>query len=277
MGKLLPGIRAVIPTLIIALLSILPLDPQALAGQLVIDVSAEATAKKDRVLVKLVVSNRGDEAVINIQAEPLMPSGEASDLVGILDPGGQVEMSLSLEAADEQPGRHLAVIRVRFQDLNEYPFSALAHTYYHRLTDQPSPILLKTDPTGPFKLAGLGKLKIVLANPEPEPAPVLVRVFTPLEMSAQPEKRKLELPGRGEVTTVIRLSNFSGLSGAGYPVLISAEQMVADRHTVKVLPVMVSLVGRPNLFNRTLKYWVAAIGVLVALLIWSQVRRRRRS
>ena len=259
------------------LVLILVLAPPALAGQLVIDVSAEATAAKDKILVKLVVSNRGDETAINLQAEPLMPSGEASDLVEILDAGGQVEMNLSLEAEDERPGRHLAVIRVRFQDLNEYPFSALAHTYYHRLSDQPSPLLLKTDQAGPFKLAGLGKLKIVLANPEPEPAPVLVRVFTPLEMSAQPEKRKLELPGRGEVTTVIRLSNFSGLSGAGYPVLISAEQMVADRHTVKVLPVMVSLVGRPNLFNRTLKYWVAAIGVLVALLIWSQVRRRRRS
>ncbi|MBW2617689.1 MAG: hypothetical protein JRC92_02290 [Deltaproteobacteria bacterium] len=259
------------------LVLILLLASPALAGQLVINVSAEATAKKDRVLVKLVVSNRGDEAAINIQAEPLMPSGETSGLVEILDAGGQVEMSLSLEAAGEQPGRHLAVIRVRFQDLNEYPFSALAHTYYHRLTDQPSPILLKTDQPGPFKLAGLGKLKIVLANPEPEPASVILRVFTPLEMSAHPEERKLKLPGRGEMTAVIRLSNFSGLRGAGYPVLISAEQMAADRHTVKVLAVMVSLVGRPNFFNRTLKYWLAAIGVLVALLIWSQVRRRRRS
>jgi len=259
------------------LVLILFLAPPALAGQLVIDVSTEATAMEDKVLVKLVVANRGDEAAINIQAEPLMPKGEASELVEILDADGQVEMSLSLEAAGEQPGRHLAVIRVRFQDLNEYPFSALAHTYYHRLSDQPSPLLLKTDPAGPFKLAGLGKLKLVLVNPEPEPASVILHVFTPVEMSAHPEERKLELPGRGEVTATIRLSNFSGLSGAGYPVLISAEQTIADQHTVKILPVTVTLVGRPNFFNRTLKYWLAAISVLVVLLIWSQVRRRRRT
>ena len=55
------------------LVLILFLASPAWAGQLVIDVSAEATAVEDKVLVKLVVSNRGDEAAINIQAEPLMP------------------------------------------------------------------------------------------------------------------------------------------------------------------------------------------------------------
>lgn len=246
----------------------------SLAGRLVIDLAAEARIEAGRLLIGLAVTNRGDEAALNLQAESLLPEGGHSGLVKKLEAGQTIRLSFSLPVKDLPSGRHLAVVRVNFQDLNEYPFSALTQAAYHWQDDVSSPLIIEAKP---LKLAGRGRLKILLRNPETQPAEVELRLFTPKELEAKPASLLVKLPGRGQANAEFELANFSGLAGADYPIVVVAEQMLADRHAAKAATVMVSLTGQESFFKRTFYYWLAAAAALAGVFVYLQFRGRRRA
>ncbi len=246
----------------------------ALAGRLVIQVEASAALRDGRLAMNLVVRNQGDEPAFSLQARALAPAGAvASRLVERLDPGRSLELALTWPALALAPGRHAAVARVDFADANDYPFSALAHAYFHQGRDQPSPLAARAETV---ELAGEGELGLVVRNPEPRPFRLEVLAYGPKELDLKPFRQELELAARGQAELAFAVGNFSGLPGAVYPVLVVLNSQVRGLHTAKVVETRVRLRAEANLFSRYLWLWLALLAGLAALLVAMQVRSWRR-
>jgi hypothetical protein len=241
----------------------------------VIQVDSQAAAQDGQVKMSLKVANHGDEAAVNIQAQALATRHQVkSRLVPSLPPGRSVELSLSWPHSQSRRGRFAAVARVGFQDLNQYPFTAMAYAYYSLGPDRPCSLSVRPQAQ---KLAGRKQVQLRLKNPEPKPVPGRLQAFSPREISFKPLAMEITLPGRGEAKTKFELENFSGLKGATYPVLLLWEEAGSDIHTAKVIEIPVTVVEQSNFFKRTMTWWLAVCGFLAALFVFFHLRARRRA
>jgi hypothetical protein len=245
----------------------------ASAGQLVIQVDSQAAVQDGQVRMSLKVANHGDEPAVNIQAQALATRHQVkSRLVASLPPGQIVELNLSWPHSQSGQGRFAAVARVGFQDLNQYPFTAMAYAYYSLGPDRPCALSVRPQPQ---KLAGRKQVQLRLKNPEPKPVPGRLQAFAPREISLKPSAMEITLPGRGEADTRFELENFSSLKGATYPVLFLWEEKGSGIHTAKVIEIPVTVVEQTNFFKRTMSWWLAVCGFLAALFVFFHLRARR--
>lgn len=262
--------------LLLVVLCVLGLAGTAQAGTISLQITTRTMVRQGLLSLELSVLNRGDEAARNLQAEGLGPGqGVRSALVVLLPPGQKAGLRLSWPLPDRARGRHAVAVRVQYQDLNEYPFSALAWGYYWLGRDTASPLAVRAPAV---QLAGSAEAALLLKNPLPRPLKVGVQVFAPQELSARAEPPALELPARGQGRVVVRLRNFSGLPGGRYQVLVLLGSRQEGLASVKAVPLMVSLVAEPGFWRRTRWWW--ALGALALLLAaglgWWLARRRPR-
>ncbi len=245
------------------------------AGRLVIQVSTRAYLQAGRVQVVLTVVNRGDETAREVQAHLLYPPGEAaSRRAAQLPPGGEEDLVLSWPAPAGPPGRYATVVRVDFSDRNQYPFSTLAHALYVVGRDRPGPLAVRA---APVRLEGESAAwSLSVSNPSPQPFQGGVHLFCPRELSLRPRHLSLRLPPRGRRTLTAELTNFSALTGAGYPLVAVVEGRVAGRQVSTVVTSRVTLAPRQGFFRRTLVWWLAGAGLLTVLWLALAVRGRRR-
>jgi len=247
----------------------------AWAGRLVMDVAAQVQFRPDKLEVRLEVTNRGDEPATDVQAEVLGQDRPVrSALLARLSPGQRAPLSLDLPRPQAGPGRYAAVVRVIFHDLNRRPFSALAQAYYHLGQDQASQLIVKA---APLNLADRKRVVLKLINTEALPLTVRARVMTPRELSASQIRGPVVL-GPSQVRDVsFDLWNLGGLADSAYPLLVALEHDQAGLHTVKMVKLKVRLVKKVNFIRRRLGWWLAAIGLALSLLVYAQIRARRRS
>ncbi len=260
--------------LFLALTVLIRAAAPALAGGLVIEVTARAVVDGPRVKAAITVTNKGDEPVLNVRAEaPGSAATAGSRTVERIQPDVAASLKLDLPRPADGPGRYTAPILVTFHNLDGRRFSALAGTEYFLGSDAPSPLIVQADP---LELPGRGRLKVRLLNPRSEASTTSIRLYTPLELSATPAETKTTVPARGDSEVEFELTNLTGQTGADYPVLIAVEHILGGLHAAKLAQVMVSLTD-PNPFRRHLGWWLAALGGLLVWLAVLQLKARHRN
>lgn len=247
----------------------------AAAGHLAIQVQAQAwLGPQGLVETRAVVTNRGDEPALNLQATALHPPGGASSApLEELLPGQNAELGLSQAAGPALPGRHAVVLRLDLHDLNHYPLSALGHAHYTLGQEQPSPLVVEARP---LELRGRGSLALRLANPGPPPLQVAVRAFAPRELGVDQKALVVDLPAGQFRDLGLPINNLGGQPGAQYPLLILTACDWQGWHDEQVVEARVTLAPEGNPFRQRLPWWLGLLGLLAAWVAGRQIWARRR-
>ena len=248
--------------------------PLPARATLVMETQAQARVEGGELVVRLKVRNRGDEKALALRAEVIHPAGaKPGRLLESLAAGGESAWTLRLPCPPGR-GRGALILRLRYQDGNHYPFSALSWAYYHRDQDRPGILAISAPP---LELGGEDRAALEIRNPGPVSLQVEVLVFTPAELKAQPARQGLSLPARGREELEFDLVNLSGLAGSSYPVLVLLRYRLGQLETAQVANLMVKLVSRQANFFRRNGWWLAGlVGLFLALFLWSQLAARRR-
>ncbi|GAH88611.1 unnamed protein product, partial [marine sediment metagenome] len=94
------------------------------------------------------------------------------------------------------------------------------------------------------------------------------------ELSTPRPQIALQIDPRSEKTVVFEITNFSALSGAGYPVFCYFEYDSEETHYTAVARALVKIVKCENWFKRTKPFWLGAAIILGVILVAFQLKRK---
>ena len=251
----------------------LALAGPAQAGTITITTTVKAIVTGDHLRVEITLVNQGDEAARNLSLE-MEAAGVKLEAPGpeSLPPNQPYQTSLELDLKLTTPGTYPVVILVRFHDLNGYPFSSLAQGLFAWQAPTYGQVMAKGLPS---LISGEGTISFELANADQAAHQVAVRVVAPQELSLDNPSHTLTLAGRAKATLGVTARNFSALQGATYPVLVVMEYETGGKHYSAVAVAPVAVGAPPSMVQRLAPYLYAAAGLMVAALVWLQLRRRR--
>jgi hypothetical protein len=246
----------------------------AQAGQVVMEISVTAQAVQGGAELAVRVSNQGDDTATNLQMVALHPpGGPPSGLVESLHPGQSMELGLNVALSPGPPGRYAVPLRLDFQDLNQFPFSALAHAYFWRGQDRASPLAVQAKP---LEMDFRGTLEVTLVNTEERPIDVSWQVFAPRELGVDSARRETQLAARSAQALSLEVTSLTAQLEAEYPLLIWTGYELDGHRLEKIVEARVRLVRQENFFRRTLGWWLALAVLLAAWVTWVQIRSARQ-
>lgn len=256
--------------LIVGMLIALPADALA---QISLSITTEVdSAALPNLNVVISVTNSGKES-----AHKLHPSVQAGTVkVALpelleLKPNSSHQFTASIRSESAKTGTYPLFVTLGYSDANGYSFSAIATNSYSAREASSSDIfgILTAGP-----ISDEGELLLKLKNNSLQSQQVTLTPFLPAELSAKGLPPTATLAPGSEQELKARLSNFSALGGSRYPVFITAEYEIADRHYTSVITTMVNIVPRGTPFS-VYRNWLIGAGVLFFLIaLWKMTRAR---
>jgi hypothetical protein len=231
-------------------------------------VKGEVIAAAPRLEVRVVITNRGDQAAapLEVTGELLGERREARLTDGIA-PGGEGAVLLAFSPASARPGTHALTL------LLEHPVEGLpdaagnppvaSRRAWLLLALGASPgeaVRLTSDP---LRLDVEGRLGVRLESADGEPHRVRLRAVPARGLRAEGEPLEVEVPARGAAAAPLPIVRAGAPRGSRHAVLLVAESLDGElaRTTVGVAPVEVA--PDPSLLPR----WRTAVAVAGALLV----------
>jgi len=260
----------------VSLVLLLALSGQkAGAGTISINTTVTSQVRDGNLLVHVILNNLGDEAAHAVQIEASAFAAKATSKgPDRLPPRKPFEADLKLPFAPKLPGTYPVLVRVYFQDANQYAFSSLAPGLATYEKSLPSSLLLRGLPG---EVDEEGRVGFSLANLAERPLNLKFSFHAPREFTLLKKELLLELAGRSKKDIPVEIKNFTALSGATYPILAIAEYDDAGVHFTSSAQAMAQV--RPS--DDPLKRWRYPLIALAALLViagivWELRRRRAR-
>ncbi len=258
--------------LLIGISVLLTAAATASAGTISITPRVKQVTVDEKKGLEISVDNSGDEAAKNVQIQiDLTDETLAGPRWDTLNPGEKKSYTFFLEKLPTEPGVYPVYVTVDFADLNLYPFTALEITLVNVGADsRPARLHGKADPV---YIKKKGKLNFSLKNKDGDAKHVSVRVFGPKELNFDDGALMLDLPASGIVDQSMKVTNFSALAGAGYPVFLVFEYNLDNLHYTYVLksPVRVQA-GGMSITSRKNAIFIG-IGVLILAALAEIIRR----
>lgn len=247
--------------IIFFLLALLPGMGIANGSFISMETKTNATFEENKLVVKVGVTNKGDEPAYNVQvgvdANDKVASTPVKDVLQINETH-TVETTFDMDI--QTVGRYPLIVTVDYTDLNQYPFSAISSSYFVSKEDVSPKIHGRIDNVG---ISGSGKLFLALKNLLDAGKKVKVKLVVPRELSVPEPVKDVELDSKSEKEIEFDIKNFSALAGSSYQVFAVTGYEDNDKHCTVTIPGIVKIMERAD-FLKTYK-WVF-IGVGVALL-----------
>jgi len=245
-------------------------ETQAIAGILKIETKTTVEVAGDLLKVTVNVTNNGTAPAHNVQVH-LHTFGQHQDspIKPQLDSGRSETVLFEKTISGKKKGRYPLTVYVDFHDSNQYPFSALSGMTFH--VDEhvnPDLIALAEDIT----LEKNGELPIAIKNLGPGFKEVLVSLILPKELSVQRQTINFEIGPRSEKRLAFRLTNFSALPGANYPIFCYIEYDLENTHYTAIAKAAVNIAKDENLFRRFRWLWIFLTIIMSAMLVMMIIR-----
>lgn len=195
-----------------------------------LDVSGSVVAVAPRLEVRVVLTNRGDQATRPIEVEgELVGERRATRLAAGLAPGGSGTVSLDFTPAVTRPGRYALTLLLE-HPLDGTPDGAgnpplASQRAWLLLSLGASPaeaVRLRADP---LSLDVRGQLSVDLESRDGEAHRVRLRVLTARGLRAEGEPAEIDVPARGPVTTHVPVVRAGAARGSRHAVLLVAETL----------------------------------------------------
>ena len=240
-------------------------EAQALAGILKIETQTTVEVAGDLLKVTVNVTNNGTAPAHNVQVHLyILGQHQDSPIKPVLDSGQSETVLFEKTISGKKKGRYPLTVYVDFHDSNQYPFSALSGmTFYVDEDVNPNLIALAEDIT----MEKNGEMFIDIKNLGARSKKVLVSLILPKELSVQRQTINLELGPRSEKRLDFRLTNFSALPGANYPIFCYIEYDLENTHYTAIARAAVNIAKDENLFRRFRWLWITLTTILSAMLV----------
>lgn len=235
------------------------------------ETTIETTVKTGSLNVTVNLANKGDEEAYSVQIKAEGQGFAWESPVQKVHPHNHVHtarFAQSLKAT--LPGRYPLLLRVRYKDANQYPFTAISATTYTVGKDASEGVLGVLEEAVVEKSA---RLTLKLKNLDSAPKKLQIRFFLPDELSAEPSQLEKDLGPSEETSAVFSVKNFSALSDSSYPIYAVIEYDQNNLHQTALALGSVQVVERTLLERYKFLLWALFAVVLVAVLILN-VRRK---
>jgi len=242
------------------------------AGNISITMTATAEVKDGNLVVGLKVGNTGDEAANSVVAALHVRDkdvrGQRRDT---LDPGANVQETLTLPLGDVGQGRWPYRVSVDYTDANQYPFQALHAASF--TIGSPAPAKVAIPSIQVPALSDSTTASLTVKNLAGTARTASVSLFVPEGLEATDGTRQVELPAWGTADVQATLVNRTALAGSRYPVFVAVEYDDEGTHQALVSSSTVEVQQHRALVSRGLLW---AVGGLVAAWVIILVARAVR-
>ncbi len=257
----------------IQILSLLVAGGTAMASIITLETTTAVTVDKETANVHVTVVNKGDETAYNvrIQAE-LNKEKKAGSHKEQLDVNGEQTQDVAFEMKGMKPGRYPMTLYVDYTDRNQYPSTALSVVYVDYQDHAASRV---TGEMKPLEISEREKMIIVIKILENTGKDTKVRLIVPKEFSGEPPVTELKLPPGGEKTLVYEVKNLAALPGSRYPIYAVIEYDDEQYHYANAVSEMVSVTEKRSVFTVYQRPLIAAALVLIAIVVYLNVRKKR--
>jgi len=247
----------------LACLAIAPAQARTIS----ISIGQRAELKDGMLLVKLTVSNGGDEAAKSVTAKLRVGDKEARGKTREeLAPSASFEEELSVSTGPLGVGRWPFQIAVDYADANQYPFQALLMTT-HPVGEPPTAkvSIPEIAATGGIAEGGTGSLAIKFKNLAGVDRTLAYRLATPEGLEVAMPTGRVELGGWKEASESVAIVNRTALAGSRYPVFVAVEYDEDGVHHGVVQQGIVEIVPPRDFWKENQRSLLIGAGILVAL------------
>lgn len=260
---------------VLALLTLIFCAKGAWAGTISMTTTVTSQVRGENLMVDVILNNLGTDAAHSVQIEASALGAKTTENgPDLLPPNEPFETKLHLPFKVKTPGTYPVLVRVYFQDANQYPFSSLAPglaTYQKTAT---SSLLIQGLPGD---VEEDGEVGFKLANLSERPLKLEISIYAPREFSLSRKDFKLDLAARSKHDLSVEVKNFTALSGATYPILAIAQYEDEGIHFTASAKAMAKVTRASDPLKRWRPFLMAGAVLLLALgFIWELRRRRAR-
>jgi len=220
----------------------------------------------------LVLTNEGDEAAHNIQVGfEVQGLDWSSNVLPVLEPNTPQTFEHQWELDLDSPGVYPLIARIDYQDAAGYPLSAVAVNPFTYIEATRSDLFGEMES---ISLTGEKKMNLVLTNSAQMDVDVLIRMVTPRELTIEPEQTQVLIAARSKSSHRFKLSNFSALAGASYPIWAVVEYDRQDRHYNFVSSTVVNIQAPSNLFKDYWWIWIGLALLLISIFLCKNLKKK---
>jgi len=241
------------------------LSSMASAGTISITSTLKFEEKDGKKILLAQIKNGGNESAKDVQAHlqflDMYLSGPKWESLGA---GKEEIISWDFPGKSVKNGRYPAVLTVEFSDLNSYPFSSVNVRSLEIGQADPPRIFGKLDSVS---IDNKGELNFMLKNLEPVAKTIKVTLIMPKEINIEPGQFEIELAATNiPISRTIKVSNFSALPGASYPIFAIAENDSETTHDTIVLPSNIQI--SPDSNNKSRLLWILGLVATFLVIFW---------
>lgn len=236
------------------------------ASYISLQFESRADISNDLVSLTVGIANHGDEPACSVQAE--VSFGETScwsEAVAEIRAGSSTNLTLPLGPLPEPKGSYAAVLKVRYQDGNGYPFSALSVIPLAAELDVGTSDL--TIHLTSAKLMEEGTLRLDMASTAEESLDVGVRLVLPDELKSDRPVIRVPISMEKAVSLDLPIRNASARPASSYPIFAVAEYRLKGRPQAVTASALVEVIGSGRLSRLQVRLGEVAIMVLLAVFL----------
>ncbi|MFZ3047798.1 MAG: hypothetical protein WA151_17935 [Desulfatirhabdiaceae bacterium] len=255
------------------ILLILSCHSSALAGYISINIQASVTVSNKQLSAHITLTNRGDEAAQTIQPQIWIQKERITgDVIPRMLPSASHSFTLNHSLNTIKKGKYPLVIWVDFHDANQYPFSAVSGMTFFVDQDTVSDLAIQT---GPVVMDHEGMLELKLKNLGNDARNLNFLLVVPRELSTHSIPDNILVAPRKETGVSLKISNFSALYGATYPIFCFVEYESDDAHYCQLASSVVRIEAGRNWFRKTRTGWMIGVAILILILAGYLIRMAR--
>lgn len=212
--------------LLMSLLITLFLIPFGRAGEISLRITNEnLVSYPEDMEMNISVKNLGNEVARSVEIVPILPSGLRTNnlIIGDLPPEERFTGKLNFSKTEEfSLGIYPLVLRVEYADMNQYPFSVLASSYFENENSSRAYVggaMNKIEITK----EGSGSIELKLRNMDEKSHEVKINLYSPKEIKVETPQKKVNIEGQGTKEISFNLESFGALPGSSYFLIASVE------------------------------------------------------
>lgn len=235
------------------------------AGFITITTHTSLTVTDNRIKVKVVVTNDGDEPAYNTQIHVNENHRtQVSPVKQILTVKESLEYEFQYDLVQIKHGRYPILININYTDINQYPFTAATGTYYAYGDDTVSQVF---GTTSNISLSTQSTLPLLLKNMDESPRELTIQFVVPKELSIQDKTKEIILQPRSELIATFGLRNFSALPGSRYQAFFIIEYEDESRHYSNIVPCFITIEAPKKFFEKYMWYIIGGSSTLFVVFI----------
>jgi hypothetical protein len=249
-------------------------------------ISLSSTVDLERVVntttaeANISITNRGDEPAYDVIVEPMSYMGFTAEQVtlGNINPNETVSGTIALTIPEDAlPGRYSMGLMIRYNDLNNYPFTFVTPIrLFYKVAIQSNVVGLLSE----VEIAGDREevMTLKIQNRDDKPHDVTVKLYTPNQISVDEKEKTVTLRQSSETVVDFNLSSLGALPGGNFFVFATIDYDDNGKHYSVISSNGRIITSKERyIMGMLLPLIVCVIVVLLVLIVYLQLKPKAQA